>query len=93
MLWAHSELGEGGLDLGKLINKCVSDEPRKIISGLILQKSSPPNGEAAFTGCLNKIQEFRDRESRLSVVKEGSEDSLAMARRLMELRQQAKSTT
>jgi len=93
VLWADSELGKGGLDLGKLINKCVSDEPRKIISGLILQKNSPPDGEAAFIGCINKIHEFRERESRLSVVKEGSEDSLTMARRLMELRQQTRSTT
>ena len=93
VLWTNNESGEEGLDLGTLINKCVNDEARKIISGLILQKNPPPNGEAVFVGCMRKMREFREREFRRSVLKEGSEDSLAMARRLMELRQQTKSTT
>jgi DNA primase len=92
MLWANGGSGKGGLDLGELINKCTSDESQKIISGLILQKNPPPNGEAYFTGCMKKMREFRERESMRSVLKEGSEDSLAMAKRLMELRQRAKSS-
>ena len=92
-LWMDNNLKEGRTDLGELINKCTSDESQKIISKLILQKTTPPNGEANFVGCMRKMREFREREHRRSIRKESSEDSLAMARRLMELRQQAKSST
>ncbi|MFC1717843.1 DNA primase [Candidatus Poribacteria bacterium] len=90
-LWTNN--GGEGIDLGTLIDKCASDESQKIISSLILQKESPPNCEAVFLGCIKKMREFRGREFQRSVLKEGSEDNLAMARRLMELRQQTKSTT
>jgi DNA primase len=90
VLWANTDLEEGRVDLGKLINECTSKESREIISGLILRKSSPPDGEAVLNGCIRKIKEFRDREFRRSVLKEGTEDSLSMARRLMELRRRVK---
>lgn len=94
ILWASTDLEEGGLDLGNLINRCISKEARDIISRLILQKSSPPNGEAAFSGCIRKIREYREREYRRSVLKENSGDSLSMARQLMEdLRRRTKSNT
>lgn len=93
VLWTSSDLEEGGVDLGKLINRCTSKESRDIISGLILQKSSPPNAivEADFNGCMKKMKEFREREFRRSVLKEGAEDSLSMAKQLMELRRRMKS--
>ncbi len=93
VLWTSNGSGEEGLDLGTLINKCVSDESQKIISGLLLQKDSPPDCEAVFIGCMKKMREFRGREFQRSIVEEGAEDNLTLARRLMELRQQAKFTT
>jgi len=90
VLWANTDLEEGRVDLGRLINQCTSKESQEIISGLILRKSSPPDGEAVFDGCMKKIREFRDREFKRSVLKEGTDDSLSMARRLMELRRRVK---
>ena len=92
VLWTNSNLRDGSLDMGELINKCTSEESQKIVSNLILQKKTPPDCEADFAGCMKKMREFREREQRRSVLKESSEDSLAMARRLMELRQQMKSS-
>ncbi len=92
VLWTDGNLRNGSLDLGELINKCTSDESQKIISNLILQKETPPDCEAAFAGCMKKMREFREREYRRSVLKESSEDSLSMAKRLVELRQRMKSS-
>ena len=93
VLWTITDMEEGGVDLGKLINLCKSKEARDIISRLILQTNSLPNGEAIFGGCIKKMREYREREYKRSVLKENSEDSLSMARRLMELRQRTKSTS
>jgi DNA primase len=90
ILWTSSGIAEGGIDLGKLVNECTSKESQDIISGLILRKSSPPDGEALFHGCMKKIREFREREFRRSVLKESKEDSLSVARQLMELRRRTK---
>ena len=76
-----------------MINECTTQESRDIISGLILRKNSPPDGEAVLNGCIRKIREYREREYRRSVLKESKGDSLSMARQLMELRQRTKSTT
>jgi len=93
LLWRDNYQEEGGLDLGKLINECTTKESRDIISGLILRKNSPPDGEAVLNGCIKKLREYREREFRRSVRKENKGDSLSMARQLMELRQRTKSTT
>jgi hypothetical protein len=85
------DLEKGGMDLGKLINLCKSKESQDIVSSLILRKSSPPDGEAVFSGCVKKMREFREREFRRSVLKESTEDSLSVAKQLMELRRKKKS--
>jgi len=90
LLWSDSEQPEKGvIDPAKLINRCTSKESQDILSGLILRKNSPPDGEAYFTGCLKKIKEFRRRESRRSISRESTEDSLSKAKKLMDLRRQA----
>lgn len=92
ILWTDFEPKEGSVDLGKLINRCTSKESRDIISDLILRKSSLPNGEAAFNGCIKKIREFREKDIRRSVLKQSTGDSLSIAKQLMELRRRMKST-
>ena len=91
-LWVNIDLEEGQVDLGKLINNCTSKESQEIISGLILRKSSLPDGEVVFNGCLEKMREFREREFMRSVRAKGSGDNLSMAKQLMELRQRMEST-
>jgi DNA primase len=91
ILWMDDDVEKGGMDLGKLINLCESKESQDIISGLILRKSSPPDGEAVFNGCVKKMREFREREFRRSVLRESTEDSLSVAKQLMELRRKKKS--
>ena len=90
ILWTDGNNGNGRLDLGELLDKCTSTESRDIVKNLVLEENSFPNADAYFAGCLKKMMEFRNREVRRSVVKDGAEDSVSMARRLMELRQQAK---
>jgi DNA primase len=92
VLWMSSDLEEGRVDLGTLMNRCTSKESREIISRLVLRKSFPPDGEADFDGCMKKMREFREREFRRSVLKEDTGDSLSTAKRLMELRRRTKST-
>lgn len=91
ILWSNGHQELARLDLGELINECTSDESQDIISGLILQKDIPPNGEAVFAACIKKIQTIRDREFRRSILKENSEDSLSIARKIAELRQKDRS--
>lgn len=91
ILWTDLNLSEGGIDLAKLINRCSNKDSKDIISGLILQKEFPPDGEAMFNGCLKKIQEFREREFRQSILKENTNDNISKAKQLMELRRRGNS--
>ncbi|MBD3184328.1 DNA primase [Candidatus Poribacteria bacterium] len=97
IVWSNDNQNGEKFDLGELINKCKSRESRDIVSGLILKRADPEaiseiRIEEEFSGCINKIQEFREREFRRSLKQESNEDSIAMARKLMELRQRGKST-
>ena len=85
-MWENFDETKGGVELGDLINLCKNKESRDVISSLILKKSPLPDGEAHFNGCIKKMMEFRERESRRSVLKESAEDKLEVAKRLMEIR-------
>jgi len=86
LLWENFDETKGGVELGDLINQCKNKESRDVISSLILKKSPLPDGEAHYNGCIKKMMEFRERESRRSVLKESVEDKLEVAKRLMEIR-------
>ncbi len=86
LLWNNNASGEGGLEIGNLINKCENKESRDILSGLILCKSPLPNGEAQFIGCIKKMVEFRMAEIKKSIINENV-DSQDKARKIIEIRQ------
>jgi DNA primase len=94
LLWNNLDENKGVVELGDLINKCSSKESRDIVSNIISSKmtvkknllSDEEKIEAEFNGCINKMKDFRDREDRLSIRKENTEDKITIARKLMENR-------
>jgi DNA primase len=86
LLWESFDESKGGIELGDLINMCKTKESRDIVSSLILKKRPLPDGESHYNGCIKKMEEFRERELRNSIRKEDSEDRLAVAKRLMDIR-------
>ncbi len=86
LLYHYNISGEGGLEIGNLINKCEYKESRDVLSGLILSKSPLPDGEAQFIGCIKKMVEFRMAEIKKSIINENV-DSQDKAKKIIEIRQ------
>lgn len=86
LLWSSNALSEGRLEIVNLINKCENKESRDILSGLILNKSPLPDGEAQFIGCIKKMVEFRMAEIKRSIFNENV-DSQDKAKKIIEIRQ------
>jgi DNA primase len=100
LLWNNLDENKGGVELGNLINKCSSKESRDIVSNIISSKMTVKKNllpeeektEAVFNGCIKKMIDFRDREYRLSIRKENTEDKITASRKLMDSRNRNKNS-
>lgn len=57
MLWEMSE-SDAQVDIQHLIDRCVDEKVRGIISTAVLRKTVPPNLKARVDGCLKKLKHF-----------------------------------
>ena len=66
LLW-QADTDDAAVDIQALINNCSDESLSAFISGVLLQKTPPPNLQARVDGCLKKLRTFlmRDLEQRV----------------------------
>ena len=66
LLW-QADTDDAAVDIQALINNCSDESLSAFISGVLLQKTPPPNLQARVDGCLTKLRTFlmRDLEQRV----------------------------